>query len=340
MNHKMFFSIIAITTIGAALLFSTCKKNNDPKAVTSVMLNKDALSLTVGETATLVATILPKDATNKAVTWMSSDSIVATVSNKGLVKALKSGIAVITVITKDGGEIAICNVVARYNWEPEMVFVEPGTFTMGCTNEQGDDCFGDLPVHQVTLTKGYYIGKYEVTQAQWVAVMGNNPSYFKGDNLPVEQVNWYDIQDFITRLNGLTEKNYRLPTEAEWEYACRGGVQSVHHKYSGSNNIDDVAWYWDGETYEGQTHPVGTKLPNELGIYNMSGNVWEWCNDWYGAYSDEAQTDPQGPVKGGDRIWRGGSWSSVAASCRVSFREHASQSNRLHHLGFRIALSF
>ncbi len=175
----------------------------------------------------------------------------------------------------------------------EMVPVEGGTFTMGAADDDNYAFNWEKPAHEVTLSS-YYIGKTEVTQALWKAVMGSNPSRFKGDNLPVEQVSWDDCQKFIRRINAATGKQFRLPTEAEWEYAARGGNQSKGYKYSGSNNLDKVAWY--GEDWEtGSTHPVGKKQPNELGLYDMSGNVWEWCADWYGDYSSEAQTNPTGP---------------------------------------------
>ena len=161
-----------------------------------------------------------------------------------------------------------------------MVYVSGGTFTMGGTSEQGSDAFDqEKPTHSVTLSS-YYICKYEVTQALWRAVMGSNPSNFKGDNLPVESVSWNDCQTFINRLNSYTGRNFRLPTEAEWEFAARGGNYSRHYKYSGSNYIGDVAWYHSNSGH--RTHPVGTKQPNELGLYDMSGNVHEWCSDWDG----------------------------------------------------------
>ena len=219
----------------------------------------------------------------------------------------------------------------------EMVYVEGGTFTMGATSEQGSDAWDDeKPAHSVTLS-GYYIGKYEVTQKLWEAVMGNNPSYFKGDNLPVEQVSWKDVQKFIRKLNQLTGKSYRLPTEAEWEYAARGGSNSRGYKYSGSNNIGSVAWY-DGNSGN-TTHAVGTKSPNELGIYDMSGNVWEWCQDWYSSnyYSNSPQRNPQGPTSGSYRVYRGGNWSRSAKSCRVSTRD-INPVFRYYGLGFRLAL--
>ena len=199
-----------------------------------------------------------------------------------------------------------------------MVYVEGGTFTMGATPEQGSDADGDeKPTHQVTL-KGFYICKYEVTQAEWKAVMGTNPSKFKGDNLPVESVTWFDCQEFIRKLNELTGKNFRLPTEAEWEYAARGGRRSYGAKYAGDNDIDKVAWHKGNSN--NTTHPVGTKRANELGLYDMSGNVWEWCQDWYGSYSSSAQTNPTGPGSGDDRVLRGGGWDCIAWGCRLSYR--------------------
>ena len=200
----------------------------------------------------------------------------------------------------------------------EMVYVEGGSFYMGATSEQVSDAWDkEYPVHSVTLSD-YYIGKCEVTQELWEAVMGSNPSKFKGAQNPVESVSYNDCQEFISRLNSLTGRTFRLPTEAEWEYAARGGNQSSHYKYSGSGNIGNVAWYWDNSGYG--THAVGTKSPNELGIYDMSGNVWEWCSDWYGDYSAGAQTNPQGPSSGYYRVIRGGSWDHNAGYCRVSRR--------------------
>ena len=218
----------------------------------------------------------------------------------------------------------------------DMVYVKGGTFTMGATAEQGSDAYSnEKPTHSVTLSD-YYIGKYEVTQAQWRAVMGSNPSKWKGDNLPVENVSWNDIQKFIKKLNAQTGKKFRLPTEAEWEYAARGGNQSKGYKYSGSNSISEVAWY-DGNSGD-KTHPVGQKSPNELGIYDMSGNVWEWCQDWYSssAYSSSSQTNPTGPNSGSHRVLRGGSWDNAASRSRVSDRGNNSPDDRFNRGGFRL----
>ena len=218
----------------------------------------------------------------------------------------------------------------------EMVWVEGGTFRMGATSEQGSDARSDeKPVHSVTLS-GYYIGKTEVTQALWKAVMGSSPSRFKGDNLPVECVSWDDCQAFIRKLNALTGQNFRLPTEAEWEFACRGGNNSRGYKYSGSNYIDNVAWYRDNSG--SKTHPVATKSPNELGIYDMSGNVTEWCSDWMGDYSSGAQTNPKGPYRGSDRVCRGGCWFNRAWCCRSSNRNFNYPTYRYSLLGLRLAL--
>lgn len=218
-----------------------------------------------------------------------------------------------------------------------MVRVEGGTFTMGATAEQGSDASYDLekPTHQVTLST-YYIGKYEVTQAEWKAVMGTNPSSFKGDNLPVENVTWFDCQEFIRKLNELTGKQFRLPTEAEWEYAARGGKRSYGAKYAGGNDIDNVGWHWDNSNCT--THPVGQKRANELGLYDMTGNVSERCQDWYGDYSSVSQTNPQGPGTGRNRVLRGGSWDDDARYCRLSFRNWGAPGLGHFSIGLRLVL--
>ena len=218
----------------------------------------------------------------------------------------------------------------------KMIAVEGGTFTMGATSEQGKDAWdNEKPTHSVTLSN-YSIGETEVTQALWQAVMGSNPSYFSGSNRPVEEVSWNDCQDFISRLNTMTGENFRLPTEAEWEFAARGGNKSRGYKYAGSNTIDNVAWYWHYSNSE--THNVATKQANELGLYDMSGNVWEWCYDWYGSYSSSAQTNPTGPTSGYSRVYRGGGWSTDAGYCRTSNRNHYTPSHRYKSIGFRLAL--
>lgn len=219
----------------------------------------------------------------------------------------------------------------------KMIKVEGGTFQMGATREQGlDDNGAARPVHSVTLSD-YYIGETEVTQALWEAVMGWNPSWNKGNNLPVEQVSWDACQEFIRKLRNHTGGHFYLPTEAQWEYAARGGNKSRGYKYSGSNTLENVAWYCVPRATP--THPVRTKQPNELGIYDMSGNVHEWCWDWHGNYSSAVQTNPTGPISGSYRICRGGCSCSDAGRCRVSHRNANKPSYYHNFLGLRLALS-
>jgi len=216
-----------------------------------------------------------------------------------------------------------------------MITVDGGTFTMGATPEQGSDVTDDeKPTHNVSLTS-YQIGETEVTQALWQAVMGNNPSDNKGNALPVEQVSWNDCQEFITKLNQLTGRKFRLPTEAEWEFAARGGNKSKHYKYAGSNNLDDVAWYSNNN----MEHIVSTKMPNELGIYDMSGNVCEWCYDWIIEYSDLAQTDPVGTDTHSSHVVRGGAIYQDAKYCRLTYRLYGSSTEIVDNLGFRLVIS-
>ena len=213
----------------------------------------------------------------------------------------------------------------------KMIAVKGGTFQMG--SDDGIDIA--KPVHQVTLSD-YYIGETEVTQELWTAVMGSNHSYFTGNiQHPVENLWWDDCQTFISRLNELTGATFRLPTEAQWEYAARGGNKSKGYTYSGSNVIDDVAWYLDNSS--STTHPVKTKAPNELGIYDMTGNVLEWCSDWYGSYSFAAQTDPTGPSTGSIRVNRGGSFNYDATYCSVANRISYPPAGIYGNLGLRLA---
>ncbi len=220
-----------------------------------------------------------------------------------------------------------------------FVFVKGGTFTMGCTSEQ-KDCGGDeKPTHQVTLSD-FYISPYEVTQLQWKQVLGNNPSTASKDcdKCPVETVSWDDVQEFLQKLNAQNPgRNYRLPTEAEWEYAARGGNQTKGYLYSGSNDIGMVAWY-PGNSGN-KTQPVGQRKANELGLYDMSGNVREWCSDWHGGYSKTDQNNPIGPPTGENRVNRGGSFLVGAQVCRVSVRYLGKPSIRTKNTGFRLARS-
>jgi formylglycine-generating enzyme required for sulfatase activity len=238
-----------------------------------------------------------------------------------------------------------------------MIFVEGGTFTMGCTSEQGGDCNkNEKPAHSVTVNS-FYIGMYEITQAQWRAIMGKDRG--KAGDLPVEMVSWNDVQEFILKLNAKTGKQYRLPTEAEWEFAARGGTKSKGYKYSGSNNLDDVAWHRDNcrvKTRFNETrlaeeagvfnkngfltaHPVGTRQANELGIFDMTGNAWEWCEDWYDKYNSSPSTNPRGPSSGSRRVFRGGGWFYPAKFARVTLRSSAPPGFRHITIGFRLACS-
>ena len=262
--------------------------------------------------------------TKEATTRQQSTVAQPAVAQQPVVQTPVTNGDIISIPVKDGISI-------------DMVRVEAGTFTMGATPEMKDPWDDEKPTHQVTLTNDYYIGKYEVTQALWKAVMGKNPSKFKGDNLPVEQVNWKDCQEFLSKLNNTTGKKFRLPTEAEWEYAARGGKKSRGYQYSGSNNISDVAWYEDNSG--SKTHTVGSKQANELGIYDMSGNVWEWCHDWKGSYSSSSQVNPTGANSGSYRVGRGGSWRHAARGCRSSYRNNSTPDNRNDSLGLRLILS-
>ncbi|MEQ1747611.1 MAG: SUMF1/EgtB/PvdO family nonheme iron enzyme [Saprospiraceae bacterium] len=220
---------------------------------------------------------------------------------------------------------------ARNSGLPDMVRVQGGTFQMGQKGVAE-------PVHTVTLSD-FEIGKYPVTQKLWQAIMGENPSRFKGcDDCPVESVSWDDVQVFLKKLNAkFPEKTYRLPTEAEWEYAARGGSLSKGYKYAGSNNVDEVAWY--DKNADSKTHPVGGLKANELGLHDMSGNVWEWCADWYGAYPSDSQNNPIGPTASSSRVLRGGSWIVNPQLCRVAYRSDDVPTNRNDGIGFRLAAS-
>ena len=199
-----------------------------------------------------------------------------------------------------------------------------------------DGDYDERPVHQVRLSQSFYLGKYEVTQGQWQAVMGRNPSHFTGDpNLPVEQVSWEEVQTFVRTLNvkeGVTV--YRLPTEAEWEYAARAGSTTTYSFGNKASKLGDYAWY--GDNAEGRTHPVGQRKPNAWGLYDMHGNVWEWVQDWYGPYDVDEVTDPPGPSEDSYRIYRGGGWGTFAGNCRSSERNFDTPDTRLAGLGFRL----
>ena len=263
------------------------------------------------------------------------------VNQNGLFSATRSGSCTVRAALRDNNNRRITGTAIVTVTPPtlddimsDMVQVRGGTFTMGCS---GSDCSHTaLPAHSVTLDD-FYIGRYQVTQFVWKQVMGawDNPSRRPGDNLPVEIVSWDEIQTFIERLNEMTGRNYRLPTEAEWEYAARGGNQSGGYMYSGSDTPDDVGWYIDNS--DGRIHPVGMKKANELGIHDMSGNVDEWVNDWYAPYSGDPRNNPTGPESGSNRVVRGGSAVRDAEAARVFSRGGYGPSLYNPNLGFRLA---
>ena len=216
----------------------------------------------------------------------------------------------------------------------EFVLIRPGSFQMGDAEAK--------PMHKVTLTKPFYLGKYEVTQEQWQAVMGANPSSNKGTKLPVEQVSWDDCQQFLAKLAEAGRAAggvFRLPTEAEWEYACRAGTTTAFCSGDSEAGLGEYGWYNGNSESESKTHPVGTKKPNAWGLCDVHGNVWEWCSDWKGGYSSEAATDPQGPAQGSSRVLRGGSWLNAAGYCRSAGRLGYAPGYRGDSLGLRVAFA-
>ena len=334
--------------------FLTLPTNEDHRgwmtiqAVTGITLDKTSVSINPGSTTQLTATISPDNAYDKSVTWSSSNTAVATVDNNGKVTAVKEGTATITVQSVSNSSVkATCLVTVSVDRTFtvggvtfRMKLVEAGTFQMG-----GTEYSSEQPIHSVTISKDYYLGETEVTQALWKAVTGYSPTsggspwsstYGLGDNYPAYNISYEDVQLFITKLNSLTGENFRMPTEAEWEFAARGGNKSKGYTYSGSNTLGDVAWYTDNSS--SKTHAVKTKAANELDIYDMSGNVWEWCSDWYYPYSSSAQTDPTGPTTGTTRVLRGGDWDGNASNCRCAVRINNMPSIRDYYRGVRLAL--
>jgi len=300
MKANRFLHVLAVVALLTAAMVS-CKK---PKEVTGVELNKTELTLVVGDTETLIATVLPEDAENKVVNWKSNDRLVATVSN-GIITAKAAGTALITVTTADGNKTTSCTVTVKPFKEPEMVFVE------------GNDSIGS-----------FYIGKYPVTQKLWKDASEapyNQLNYNEGDNYPAHYIHVSWALSFIQDLNLATGKNYRLPSYVEWDYAAKGGNKSKGYEYSGSNNIDEVAWYAGNSN--NSVHPVGTKLPNELGIYDMSGNVWEWVVYFYST----------GPMGNGYRLY-GGSYCSSADNCRALSYYSGGGNGYEKDFGFRLVL--
>ena len=227
---------------------------------------------------------------------------------------------------------------ALANKSLKMIEIEGGSFRMGSNRDDREK-----PIHLVEISS-FCLGIYPVSQALWEEVMGENPSEFKGSELPVESISWNDCQEFLEKLNEklrLDDSNaYRLPTEAEWEYAARGGKYTNQAEYAGSAVLKEVGWFWDtklGKHSHGETQTPGFRIPNELGLYDLSGNVWEWCADWYGKYPDRALKNPKGPASGSSRVLRGGSWINFADFCRVADRFSYSPDGRGNLIGLRLA---
>lgn len=282
-----------------------------------------------------------------------------------LMLSLMAGAQGVVVYQKDGTSIKVpyeqLDSIATFDYETSanksitvgshtfnMIFVSAGSYVMGASEEQADPYEDELPAHEVKITKDFYILETEVTQGLWRTVMGNSPTasgpawtsgYGLGSTYPAYYVNYSDVQSFITTLNKFTGLTFRLPTEAEWEFAARGGNRSQGYQYSGSNAIGDVAWY--SLNSDTTTHKVKTMSPNELGLYDMSGNVWEWCSDWYDEnyYEYSPSKNPTGPATGTYRVFRGGVWFSASRFCRNAFRSAGYPKDRSPYVGFRIAMS-
>ncbi len=257
-----------------------------------------------------------------------------------------AAVSLMVNISEGGGMGKVRHVDMGGTLSMELVWIPPGEFMMGSPEDESEHRRDEVPQHRVIITHGFWMGKYEVTQAQWRVVMGNNPSCFSGDERPVEQVSWDDCQEFISRLNArVLEGGFRLPTEAEWEYACRAGTTSAFHMGDAIStkraNFNGNAVYGLGSKgiYRKETTPVGSFSANDLGLYDMHGNVFEWCQDKYCIYSNDAAIDPKGSEAGVFRVYRGGSWSRCPGNCRAAYRGGSMPDTRRSNLGFRVVLS-
>ena len=322
-NPKPVLGTLNVATIpmGVKIYIDGKEEGSTPRYITDVLIGTHELKLEMNGYVTIIKTVEVKE--SKVVNV--NEKMVS--EKTGLENMVGNNEEIVSTGNK---------VIDVKGIKIEMVYVEGGTFEMGATKEQGNNVYDyEKPTHRVILND-YYIGKYEVTQELWKAVMNENPSWYIEDKRPVEQVSWENCQKFIDKLNELTGEMFRLPTEAEWEYAARGGNRGKGYKYSGSNDISEVAWFGENSLLE--THVVGKKKANELGIYDMSGNVWEWCSDWYGPYGSEEQTNPKGPKSGSYRVHRGGSWYDNLNNCRVSDRNYNEPNDQYSNLGFRLVL--
>ena len=367
MNTKLFFSSLLIAIICGVTSVS-CSSDDDngdngskdmAEVVWALESNPYPVKMDVPADAALGETYFKydKDGTIKFYEAYYNKNmkllhVISDVNTSDVNAEMKNGKMVVTGGSKPGtytrkSESQVADII---NYEPnrtfkinnaefKMIKVLGGTFTMGCENPeegvQNPEIFA--PEHQVTLST-YYIAETEATQGLWMALMDEaNPSVFVGFYNPVDNVSWLDCQQFITKLNDKTGEKFSLPTEAQWEFAARGGSQSKGFTYAGSNNIRDVAWFMDNSS--GVTHVVKSKTPNELGIYDMCGNVIEWCLDGNNKYTSESQIDPVAPLNGGNYIMRGGSWKEEAWTCLPYIRWVGFQSNKNYSTGFRLALA-
>ena len=309
---------------GAEVYVDGKKLGQSPRVFNGLLIGNHQVEVRKDGYATDKKSIMISEGQTASISGTLSSNTASSSNGYASSSSVSSGSNEISIPVKNGITI-------------DMVKVEAGTFMMGATSEMQNPFDDEKPVHQVTLTNDYYMGKCEVSQALWKTVMGSNPSDFKGDYLPVEMVSWDDCQEFIGKLNSMTGRKFRLPTEAEWEYAARGGKKSRGYQYSGSSNNSDVAWYWENSAKK--THPVGMKQANELGIYDMSGNVYEWCQDWFGSYVSSPQTNPTGAVSGAYRVARGGCLNDGARLCHSSYRSRSTPDYRYDFLGLRLVLS-
>ena len=315
------YAIVLLIMMISSSLFAQCFERNYNYGKRCYEQKEFEKAISIFENAKLCADV-PK--THDVDEWIKKcrDSLKVKVPHKTAASVTTSGKDII--IKVDG---------VSY----KMVFVEGGTFTMGCAAAQDADCTEqEQPTHKVTLD-GYYIGETEVVQALWRVVMKSNPSTFLGDNNPVENVSLFEILTFVKKLNTLTGLDFYLPSEAQWEFAARGGNLSKGYKFSGGNSLNEVAWY--SMNANKQPHPVKTRKANELGLYDMSGNVWEWCSDHYVEYGDFDQKNPVGEGDGTEYVRRGGCWSVGEVHCRSTFRYGVQLDYKSYYLGFRLALS-
>jgi formylglycine-generating enzyme required for sulfatase activity len=333
LTNQAFIADLAINDESSAVRQSAVGRLTDQAALADVAKNDKDSDVRVAAVSNLtdqaVLTDLAKNDEDSAVRVIAVDNL----TNQAFIADLA---------TNDKAESVRFAAWANLTGQ-SIVYVAPGSFQMG--SNDSDSYSDEQPVHHVTISQGYGLGKYPVTQKEYESVMGSNPSRFKGSDNPVEQVRWHDAVEYCEKLTARERAagrlpsgyEYRLPTEAEWEFAARGGNNSRGYKYSGSDNIDSVAWY--SSNSGDKTHKVGTKSANELGLYDMSGNVWEWCHDWYGEYRSSSKTDLTGPSTGSYRVYRGGGWIISSRGCRMANRDYSSPGRTYGSMGFRVAIA-